>query len=220
MIDEDDNTGALPLLSGNIEKSLGLVRLRSQRHPKCLWASCITVATFTIGVVLAILISGAILAIKRPSTTRNISSHIRPENILDCGSTPDEARSFGCIFDVMDFSWTPTPCFNTTLSQIYFDFANSKGLQFWNDSAMTKVLSNAHVQRGMHEYLFTTQLFHNIHCEYYIHRQSQLLHYGLPMNNLMRDKNYVLGCIQTIREDKDPQQRLFTGHHFEKCAWA
>ena len=215
----EDGGGCLPLLPEDSEKHPKSTRLRSQRHRDYLWICCIAVMTLLFGILLAILISKIALASQKPSSIRNVSSHIPPEDILACGSIPSEARSLGCIFDVMDFSWTPMPCFNASLSRIYFDFAISKGLQFWNDSAMTTLLSNEEVHYGVHEYLFTTQLFHNIHCEYYVHRQSQLLQYGLPMNNLMRDKNYVLGCIQTIREGRDPEQRLFAGHHFEKCAW-
>src|SRR5436309_1479590 len=41
--------------------------------------------------------------------------------ISDCGYTPDEARSKGCIFDVMMQLWTPPACYDGKLSERFLE---------------------------------------------------------------------------------------------------
>ena len=142
---------------------------------------------------------------------------ISPGSILHCGNSPQQAQDLGCAFDIMDYSWTPKPCFNSTLSHQYFDSLQSSDLTFWNDSDMSQVLPTEEVLAAKHEYVFSTRLLHTKHCEYYLHRQSQVILDGLA-TSLMRNGTYALHCLDEVLRPGDPKERLFTGFHYEKCA--
>lgn len=122
---------------------------------------------------------------------------IPPGSILHCGHSPEQAQALGCVFDVLDYSWTPKPCFNTTLSQKYRNDLVSLGLTFWNYSERSQVLPNDEVFAAKHEYVFSTRLLHMKHCEYYIHRQSRVILDGLA-TSLMRNSTYALHCLDEV----------------------
>ncbi|KAI4170045.1 MAG: hypothetical protein LQ346_008904 [Caloplaca aetnensis] len=44
-----------------------------------------------------------------------ISPTVAPDDVLDCGSSPDEARAQGCHFDIFSYAWFAPPCYNKDL---------------------------------------------------------------------------------------------------------
>jgi hypothetical protein len=58
------------------------------------------------------------------------ASSIPLGSILHCGHSPEQAEALGCVFDILDCSRTPKPCFNATLSDKYWDDQQSLGLTF------------------------------------------------------------------------------------------
>lgn len=142
---------------------------------------------------------------------------IPPGSILHCGHSPQQAQALGCAFDILDYSWTPKPCFNATLSNMYWNDLQSLGLTFWNNSEMSEVIPSNEVLAAKHEYVFSTRLLHTKHCEYYLHRQSHVILDGLA-TSLMRNSTYALHCLDEVLHPGDSKERLFTGFHYEKCA--
>lgn len=175
---------------------------------------CLAAASVLVMVVILTTISNATFLWHR---TCQSGPSIPQASILHCGGSPEKARALGCVFDVLDYSWTPKPCFNRTLFQLYRDDLVSSGLTFWNNSEMTQVLPNEEVFAAKHEYVFSTRLLHKKHCEYYLHRQSHVIIDGLA-TSLMRNSTYSLHCLDEVLRPHDPRERLFTGFHYEKCA--
>ncbi|KAE9379889.1 hypothetical protein N431DRAFT_448722 [Stipitochalara longipes BDJ] len=209
---DDDKSGdrLLP------DDSNDFVLSKSQRLSTCnrvlLYFGCAAVILFVAFFAMA----NAILLWHR-NTSSSSRPSISPGSILHCGHSPQQAKALGCVFDIMDYSWTPKPCFNSTLSLRYWNDLQTLGLTFWNDSDMSQVLPLDEVFAAKHEYVFSTRLFHTKHCEYYLHRQSGVILDGLA-TSLMRNSTYALHCLDEILHPGDPKERLFTGFHYEKCA--
>jgi hypothetical protein len=207
---EGDKSGD-PLLPDNSNDFV----LRKSRRLSCCHQVLfyISGATVILAIVLLTVTNVTLLSHKtcksRPS--------IPPSSVLHCGASPKQAEALGCVFDVLDYSWTPKPCFNATLSQAYRNELISLGLAFWNDSDRSQILPNNEVFAAKHEYVFSTRILHTKHCEYFIHRQSHVLLDGLA-TSLMRNSTYALHCLDEILHPGDPKERLFTGFHYEKCA--
>lgn len=138
-------------------------------------------------------------------------------SILHCGSSPEQAQALECAFDVLDYSWTPKPCFNETLSQNYRNDLVSLGLTFWSDPERTQILPNDEIFAAKHEYVFSTRRLHTKHCEYFLHRQTHVLLDGVA-TSLMRNSTYALHCLNEVLHPGDAEEKLFTGFHYEKCA--
>ncbi|KAF8850045.1 hypothetical protein BDZ45DRAFT_752123 [Acephala macrosclerotiorum] len=138
-------------------------------------------------------------------------------SILHCGHSPEQAQALGCAFDVLDYSWTPKPCFNETLSRKYRNDLVSLGLTFWSDPERTEILPNDEIFAAKHEYVFSTRRLHTKHCEYFLHRQTHVLLDGLG-TSLMRNSTYALHCLNEVLHPGDAEEKLFTGFHYEKCA--
>jgi len=78
-----------------------------------------------------------------------------------CGSTPAEARSRGCRFDVMSFSWLPSRCYDAELAQA-FDEVHE--WEWFVDGNRTQPVAHAEVMKGEYTGLFVNWEYHLRHC--------------------------------------------------------
>ncbi|KAG4413537.1 hypothetical protein IFR04_013320 [Cadophora malorum] len=152
-----------------------------------------------------------------PTTTYTTTSKISPGSILNCGNSPTQALAQNCIFDIMDYSWVPSPCYHASLSQHYLNLALSQNLTFFLSSSQSSVLPTSEILAGKQEYVFTTRLFHSLHCQYYLHRETSVLMDGLA-TSLMRNASYGVHCLKEVMEPGDAREEMFTGFHYERCA--
>ncbi|KAE9379886.1 hypothetical protein N431DRAFT_458874 [Stipitochalara longipes BDJ] len=173
-----------------------------------------------IGTAILVIVATFIIINKiHPSdhVTRATAS-VNPEQILECGTSAEEARARGCVFDVMHYSWIPEPCFNATLSKQYWEHLISLGIEFWNDTTKTHVLPYEEILAAKHEYVYTSWLLHLKHCQYLLHRQIQSLVYGLPLDNLLRIESHAEHCLEEVRSPGDVKTMLYSGTAYLKCA--
>lgn len=81
--------------------------------------------------------------------------------VSPCGSTPSEARTNGCHFDVISFNWLPTECYDADLS-IEFDQINA--LEWFLDPNRTQPLTHDQIMTGEHTGLYVNWEYHLRHC--------------------------------------------------------
>ena len=89
-----------------------------------------------------------------------------------CGDTPSSARQSNCTFDIMSFSWLPSPCADPELTA---EFAGVRNWTWWLDTDKATAVSLEEVSRGDHTELFVTREYHMYHCTY----MWRKLHKGL-----------------------------------------
>ncbi|KAK0124175.1 hypothetical protein ONS95_009157 [Cadophora gregata] len=207
-----DDESQQPFLPENIAVSKGAKIPSSFRikHVVILIATAISSITI-LGLFYAVL--------RHPDPTPiPTSSSVVPDQILECGTSASEARSKGCVFDVMNYAWIPTPCFNKTLSDEYWEGLVSHGIEFWSDASRSELLSHEDILAARHEYSYTSWLLHLKHCQYLIHRQLQCLTYGTPVDNVSRNISHAEHCLEEVRSPGDIKTMLFTGTAYLKCA--
>ncbi|KAK3319763.1 hypothetical protein B0T19DRAFT_404324 [Cercophora scortea] len=78
-----------------------------------------------------------------------------------CGSTPEQARSKGCHFDVISFNWLPTQCYYAELSQSFDDM---RAWEWFLDGNRTQPLTHAEIMTGEHTGLYVNWEYHVRHC--------------------------------------------------------
>lgn len=179
------------------------------------------------GVILAVVIITTLLSTIGTIILFSIYSHDRMsrssssavmEQVLECGTSKEEAMARGCEFDIMNYAWTPTPCYNRTLSDQYWRQLVQDDIKFYEDASRSKSLSYQEILAAKHEYTFTSWKLHLKHCEYLIHRQLQSLTYATPVDNLMRNLSHAEHCLEEVRSPSDQDTVLYTGTTYLRCA--
>jgi hypothetical protein len=130
-------------------------------HFHFLYAKAAAILLLTATIVMLLLV---ILPLKSHAQTRS------------CGSSVNEARSLGCKFDIMSFSWLAPSCYDDDLTT---EFQHLQTWQ-WSLSPLTATkhggnkdnndnktfLDAATVRLGEHESLYVSQEYHIQHCIY------------------------------------------------------
>lgn len=80
-----------------------------------------------------------------------------------CGETPAEAEAAGCIFDLMNYGWTPPACYDRELSTLSLD---SGPWKWYYDHNATQPIDQDVIQRGQEMHVWTEHHFHMAHCLY------------------------------------------------------
>ncbi|KAH7389203.1 hypothetical protein BKA64DRAFT_680037 [Cadophora sp. MPI-SDFR-AT-0126] len=101
----------------------------------------------------------------------------QPDAILtsyntSCGNTARIARSRGCVFDVMSFSWVPAECVDEEMQERYMA---ERTWDLYEDYYLTKRLSMDVVRAGEYRWLFSSQSYHIAHCVYSWEKQGKFL---------------------------------------------
>jgi hypothetical protein len=90
----------------------------------------------------------------------------------ECGTSPAEARSLGCQFDAMSFSWLPSGCYDAELVD---DFLALRDWEWFYDAAGQHAIPKEEVLKGELTDLIVTREYHLFHCTY----QWRKMHRGM-----------------------------------------
>lgn len=127
----------------------------------CLSAFQVVLISTAIGIVIFLQILSLEFSIRNSSVLSKPSEYTIWK---DCGHNASEARSHGCIFDVMMTGWVKLDCYNRELSEEYLlegDF------EFFSDQEGTKEIHLDVLRLGEHTHMWTNDL----HRKFY-HVQS------------------------------------------------
>jgi hypothetical protein len=83
----------------------------------------------------------------------------------DCGKSEsvEDARALGCVFDPLNWSWVRPACYHKDLVD---EFMNRTTWSWHTDPKLTpeSAVPMEEVLRGDHPILFTSKMFHTVHC--------------------------------------------------------
>jgi hypothetical protein len=125
-----------------------------ERNPRLSWTRTTSLALFS----LTLLITICIYTFYH-TFPQLIHSTDSPSPWIDCGSSPSEARSRGCFFDVMSFTWSLPDCFDGELTEQFLNHTQWR----WYSEDGTETQRDS-VLAGEYEYLFVSGEYHAIHC--------------------------------------------------------
>lgn len=173
---QDSDAEESHLISNHLEKSQdseNLFRSRRKQWIPIPGSSLITVIAST--ALISTLLSGLALHFLHLLTSQQrlgISPPLPGTQFGSCGDTPASALQGNCTFDIMSFSWLPSPCADPDLTA---EFLRIRNWTWWGDSETTKPVSFEEVAKGNHAELFVTREYHMYHCTY----MWRKLHRGL-----------------------------------------
>lgn len=117
-------------------------------------------------------------------------------NLCSCGSTIEEARSLGCVYDPLATSWLPPYCRDDTVTQKFNKAGpNSDGSwPYYADQAGTIPLSIDEVAAlgGTGKTFWASRRWHIAHCVFYWQKYWRMR----ETNAVMEDRNDKLSHVQ------------------------
>jgi hypothetical protein len=163
---DKDNELRHPLVADNEHDDSDIPQrqpLLTQKHRKSLVIAAALVlglfffgsTTFSIGILRGTASSQA--------SSSNTASTTNPQ-ILHCGSTPDEARALGCVFQIWSYSWVPKPCSDPELIE---DFLALRDWEYYDDKfKQGRKYNLSEILTGNHEDAWGTWGQHYYHCAF------------------------------------------------------
>jgi len=118
---------------------------------------------------------------------------------LSCGKEPKEARSLGCVFDVMLSSWVHSECHNQTFMDLH---VTKVQFPWFRDRNMTQPVFEAEVRLGEYDTLYLYQDFHYEHCMYMWKVQMRAWKEGLPIDSGSWNLGHSEHCAQVMLDPK------------------
>lgn len=142
-----------------------------------------------------------------------------------CGSSPAEAESRGCRFDILSFAWQTPECYDAELMR---DFINHDTWQFYthpypNNTGDAEVVDLATALEGQRT-LYVDWKYHITHCTFmwrqmhrayagrgYVDSHLDSYKHTLHCQAVLLDRNTPFGRVNVVAEVKYPECRRIGG---------
>jgi len=111
--------------------------------------------------------------------------------ILDCGGNPEEARSKGCVYDVMMQDWVPEPCYDAILSERYLKEGN---WTWYADGDAKTTIPDEEMRKGEHGGAWMSSSYHQRHCVFSWDKTIRALRNNKPISQELLSYDHVLHC--------------------------
>lgn len=141
------------------------------------------------------------------------------QDLRNCGSTPDEARAAGCVFDVMMQLWTPPECMDSPLSERFLEKGN---WTWYADSNAQHIYTDEEIRKGNHDVVYVAQSYHRHHCIFAWERLVRAMRNQAPLIEELISYDHVMHCRHktlTLPEEGAEQVRgVVAPTGYTKCA--
>lgn len=141
------------------------------------------------------------------------------QELRSCGSTPDEARAAGCVFDVMMQLWTPPECMDAALSERFLEKGN---WTWYADSEAKHIYTDEEIRKGDHDVVYVAQSYHRHHCIFAWERLVRAMRNQAPLIEELISYDHVMHCRHktlTLPEEGAEQVRgVVAPTGFTTCA--
>lgn len=122
------------------------------------WICAVIISMLLTTSLLGFLVINFYLFSPLPASQPNQTIQMAP-----CGNTYTQARSAGCVFDIISFSWLPLQCYDSDLAN---EFKALTDWTYWLDRNKTEPISQELALSGEFAGLYTEFEYHLRHCTY------------------------------------------------------
>lgn len=124
-----------------------------------------------------------------------------------CGSTPEEAKSNGCIFDLMSWCWLHPECHDEILSHEML----SLGPWIWyEDVGATRPVAQEVAALGEIPILYVEESFHHIHCTYIWKKMHRAYLGQRAIDSYIASLNHTFHCSEMLLRQGIPWSQVTT----------
>lgn len=142
-----------------------------------------------------------------------------------CGTTADEARARGCVFETTGFTWLPKECHDKDTEEEFLSFIQKHEINLYRDTNYTDVVSIEEIRLGngpgcescptlIYTFLlltiavFVRQQYHVTHCQFLLKKLHRLSASGRMVDGQIMPTHHTEHCIeQTLQLAQNPSWR-------------
>ncbi|KAL8243963.1 hypothetical protein R6Q59_010221 [Mikania micrantha] len=122
-----------------------------------------------------------------------------------CGTTPAEARSRDCIFEVTLSLWVPKECYDRDLEEEYL---RSEDLSYYRDMNLTDVVPLDEVRTGEQYGWFVSYQHHIRHCEFGLRKFHRAVISGGKIDGYLLSYNHTMHCLKMFTDPPEKMSKL------------
>ena len=142
--------------------------------------------SFIIIVIIAIAASFAVV-----SRLFNTSQHYD-----QCGTSAEEARARGCVFEVTGFSWVTRDCYDPETEQDFLEHIATNDIKLYRDYNFTIEIPMDEVRLGNGDGYYVYQEYHAVHCMFLIQKMHKAFILGKPLDGYTMPFSHTKHCIR------------------------
>jgi hypothetical protein len=124
-----------------------------------------------------------------------------PKIWTSCGSNPSTARSRGCQFDLISFSWQTPECYDSTLVS---EFASFSPWTFWTSENGTETVSLEEAFLGERKLWFPWR-YHVVHCTFVWRKMHRAYEVGWIDSDL-RGYGHTMHCQKMVLMEMEGEE--------------
>lgn len=122
-----------------------------------------------------------------------------------CGTTPEEARLRGCIFEVTLSLWVPEQCYDRELEEEYL---RSEGLVYYRDLNFTQEVPFDEVKLGEQYGWFVPWQHHIRHCAFGLRKFHRAVVSSGKIDGYLINYNHTMHCLDMLTDPPEDLTRL------------
>ncbi|KIW58048.1 hypothetical protein PV05_02598 [Exophiala xenobiotica] len=139
--------------------------------------------------------------------------------VLECGYSFTEARSRGCVYDVMMQDWVPEPCYDSVLTERYL----AQGNYTWYADGDGNIMSDEEMRKGEHTEAYMSGDYHKDHCIFSWEKLIRAMRNTRPVSQELVSYDHVLHCRHQTLGENHPDKRdggigVRAPTNYAKCA--
>jgi hypothetical protein len=115
--------------------------------------------------------------------------------VTQCGDSAESARTLGCFFDIMSFSWIPPECFDEALTR---EFDRMQAWEWFEDVAGRKPVTKTEVLQGTASQLYVSFDYHRAHCTFMWKKFHRAIGEGNLVDSYIGSYNHTLHCERML----------------------
>ncbi|KIW86204.1 hypothetical protein Z517_01599 [Fonsecaea pedrosoi CBS 271.37] len=118
----------------------------------------------------------------------------------DCGKTPDQARTKGCVYDPLAVTWVRPECYYPELIE---EFINMEPVAFYHDKSLTKesLVPLEEIIQAQHEQVWAPHKFHSVHCAHVVKKVHHALMNHFPIDSFSLNYAHTEHCQLVLLEE-------------------
>ena len=130
-----------------------------------------------------------------------------PHQLKPCGTTAEEARANGCIFDLLTLAWLAPACYEKDLSEEFLEVASEP---FYYDIEGKHQIENYEILSERTEPSWTTRRYHIYHCSYGWRLMHKMIEQGRMLESGLSSYHHTEHCTDTLMNQTVPMEDVIT----------
>ena len=166
-----------------------------------------------LGLLCGAFLFGLMIVMPRMKGSHVNAFDFSPRGPTSCGPNPQEAQRLGCQFDLMQYSWVPSACFDAELTAEYVAMLEKRKLFHYfkpHEDTVENTIPRAELIQGEHELVYMNWEQHREHCAFMFRKLHRAMEAGGPIDSYIGEYHHTKHCLIILMETETDLKYLDT----------